>query len=413
MGALLLAFLTAGLAAGELPGDAEIERLVLENFKEPPLSAGQKEAVRRFVRDADPADKLLLPDFLRQHLDEGAKARFLKAAPERSKASEEFYTRAVAGLNAALGDRGYALPLAPLSEPDPLPPELDTPHLRLRARASAAADPRERVRLYTEALAVIGELDLRLSSALTHYDRAVAYFELRRPELAFDDLTQDLILYPGHADGLYSHAVAASYVGRWGEAVRSASALIELYPTLAIAYALRGSGRSELKDHAGALSDFNRAVELAPAEFWARLARGGELGLRGRPADAVDDFRAAIGLSSASALGYGGLAFAYLDLGRPEEAEKAFNDALRFDPTDPSLHAGLAVSHLRRGDNATAVRAYERAVALEPLFKETAASVMLKGRRWYKTPEGPESMEYYRYSAKTAAGIDELIGLRR
>lgn len=418
MPALLLFALAAAAAAQ--PGaaaapasDAEIVRLIVADFKEPPLSDAQKAAVERFVRDADPAHKALLPDFLTQRLDPAAKRRFLAAAPDHSAASDDFYARAVAGLNAALGERGYAMPLKPLLTPAALPPGLDTPHIRLMARATTVKDPRERVKLYTEALASVGALDLRLSSALAYYERGMAYLELHDVPRAFDDLTTGLTLYPGHPNGLYNHAVAAMQLELWGDAVRDMTKLLEALPEFPPAYSLRASARAELGEHAAALRDLDRAVGLDPADFWVRLARGTELGLNGRLEEAVYDFDAAVRLSTGSALGYDGLGYTYLDLGKDERAANAFEESIRLDPAGPGAHAGLAVSHLRRGDRAAASSVYARAVALQGLFDVSAAGVTLKGRRWVPAPGGGESMETYRFSPRTAADIDALIRLRR
>ena len=64
LGALLiLALAGASGAAAQAPvSDDEIVRLIFEDFKEPPLSDAQRAAVKKFVHDAEPAHKLLLPE---------------------------------------------------------------------------------------------------------------------------------------------------------------------------------------------------------------------------------------------------------------------------------------------------------------------------------------------------------------
>lgn len=412
-GLLILALACArGAAAQAALSDGEIVRLIFANFNEPPLSDAQRAAVASFVRDADPDHKPLLPDFLTQHLDSEAKRRFQAAAPDHSLAYTAFYERTVAGLNAALGDRGYAMPLVPLAERVPLPRELATPHARLMARARDTKDPRERVKLYSDALSSVGELDLRLSSPLAHFERAMAHFELHDVRGAFDDLSADLSLYPGHPEGLYNRALAALYLERWDVTLRDASDLIELYPGFPLAYVARGQAWAELGDHVAALRDLDRAVALAPEDLWARLARGGEHGLRRRADEAAVDCMAAVRLSTASAIGYVCLGFSYLESDRFAEAAGAFSEAIRLDAANAGAYAGLAVSRLRTGDLPGADSAYERAVALEPFFGVSAAGVASKGGRWVKVPGGGESFEAYRFSPQVSAAIDELVRLR-
>lgn len=410
---LILALAGAHGAAAQATGpDEEIVRLIFANFNDPPLSDAQRAAVESFVRDADPDHKLLLPDFLTQHQDPEAKRRFQAAAPDHSRAYTAFYERAVTGLNAALGDRGYAMPLAPSTERARLPRELATPHARLMARARDTKDPRERVQLYTDALFSVGELDLRLSSPLAHFERAMAHFELHDVHSAFDDLSADLSLYPGHPEGLYNRALAAAFLERWDVALRDASDLIELYPAFPLAYVARGQAWAELGDHAAALRDLNRAVALDPEDLWARLARGSEHGLRRRADEATADCMAAVRLSTASALGHGCLGFAYLESSRFAEAAEAFAEAIQLDAANAGAYAGLAVSRLRTGDLPGADSAYERAVVLEPLFGVSAAGLASGGVRWVKVPGGGESFEVHRFSPRVSAAVDELIRLR-
>jgi serine/threonine protein kinase/Flp pilus assembly protein TadD len=137
-------------------------------------------------------------------------------------------------------------------------------------------------------------------------------------------------------------------------------------------------GRSYLRsgEHALALTEFQRAIELRPEEFWPHFYHGICSYKLGKHADAVASLSTAIALSPQTAECYYNRALAYQALGRSEDAIRDDHRALALDAhfTDAALNR--AVLLFRAGRHADALADLARARA-------TASSASALGRIAY------------------------------
>jgi tetratricopeptide (TPR) repeat protein len=121
-------------------------------------------------------------------------------------------------------------------------------------------------------------------------------------------------------------AVYAASEGNVAEATRLVNQVIELQPRYAGGLAARASLAVQRGDYPAALSDYDAAIALGPADGEAAamlLNRGCVLTALSRSADALVDFDAALLLDRGNKLLLLNRALACLDLGRDDEAFKA------------------------------------------------------------------------------------------
>jgi Flp pilus assembly protein TadD len=105
-----------------------------------------------------------------------------------------------------------------------------------------------------------GSLALRRATAVQNDPETV----LRLTEPLLETSERDQVLAP--------RARALIQLNRFGEARAAADELVRKHPDFARGYALRGIARTVLGDTAGAEADFDKAVELDPAD-WSRQQR--------------------------------------------------------------------------------------------------------------------------------------------
>jgi serine/threonine protein kinase/tetratricopeptide (TPR) repeat protein len=129
-------------------------------------------------------------------------------------------------------------------------------------------------------------------------------------------------------------------------------------------------GRSNLRsgDHALALAEFQRAIEMRPEEFWPYFYHGICSYRLGDSRAALASLGTAIALSPLTAECYYNRALAYQALGRNEEAIRDDTRALELDPrfTDAALNRAILMFHAGRHADALADLARARATASGP-----------------------------------------------
>ncbi|KAG8461058.1 hypothetical protein KFE25_003627 [Diacronema lutheri] len=124
------------------------------------------------------------------------------------------------------------------------------------------------------------------------------------------------------ADRLAKAALAAAE-GRLDEAARLTAQVIELQPRYAGGFSARASLAVQRGDYAGALADYDAALELGAVEGEEgviRLNRGVVLIAVGRPADALVDLDRSLALDRGNRLAALNRALALLDLDREDDA---------------------------------------------------------------------------------------------
>lgn len=162
---------------------------------------------------------------------------------------------------------------------------------------------------------------------------------------------------PSRAQKVYEEGMLNMTPGRYAEAVRLFTRAVEIYPRLAVAYLERGNAQNFLGETAGALADYDKAIEAGSLAA-AYTARGRLYLKRGDASLAEADFNSSIGIEPT--------VDAYFQLGQMREAagdhEHAilnYDHALLIQPDSPYIYLARAQSKQGKGDEegATADRA--------------------------------------------------------
>jgi tetratricopeptide (TPR) repeat protein len=128
----------------------------------------------------------------------------------------------------------------------------------------------------------------------------------------------------------------------------------------------RGGVLLRLRRPEEAVTEFRRAVELAPGQTRYRINLGVALNLAGRHEEAVDLYQGMIHGGDGSADAWNNLGVNLLALRRFPEAAEAFRKALGLDPGSGSYHANLAQATEAAGDLAAAESEYRAALVAAP-----------------------------------------------
>lgn len=119
-------------------------------------------------------------------------------------------------------------------------------------------------------------------------------------------------------------------------------------------------------DHRGALTAFDRAVELSPESADARVSRGGLLLERGEFARARADLERAVELDPSNDLATNLIGLLALREGRFDDAVLEFTVSLRLDRTDLGALMNRAWAYRRLGRHDRALADYRAALAIQP-----------------------------------------------
>ncbi len=128
----------------------------------------------------------------------------------------------------------------------------------------------------------------------------------------------------------------------------------------------RGSYRYSRHDYAGAIDDFNRALEQAPGYAAAWNNRGLSHDALGDRADAAEDYRRALSHNPGYAEAWNNLGQEYYAGGNYEEAMDACNRAIALKPSYAEAYAGRGTILSGRGAYAGAIADYQHAISLKP-----------------------------------------------
>ena len=132
-----------------------------------------------------------------------------------------------------------------------------------------------------------------------------------------------------------------------------------------------GYGYSLFKmgDYSGAITAFDRAIDIDQDSVKAWNNKGYTLNKLDRHEEAITAFDQAIGINPDHVSAWNGKGRALYELGRYEEAITAYDGALDIDPDHVSAwnNKGLALGELGRYEEA--ITAFDRAIAIDPNYK--------------------------------------------
>ena len=170
-------------------------------------------------------------------------------------------------------------------------------------------------------------------------NRANAYDDKHKHELALNDYTQAIMLDPQDADIFNS----------------------------------RGTTWSALRQYARAIEDFSRALELKPGLAMAVSNRCFAKALSGQLDDALADCNEALRLQPRSPDAMSSRAFVYLKMKRPEQAIHDYDAALALRGDDPYSFFGRAAARRMKGNLRESDDDVVRAQSIKPDIAEHMA----------------------------------------
>ena len=146
-------------------------------------------------------------------------------------------------------------------------------------------------------------------------------------------LTEVKSVVSGQSDQL-AQAEAARVMGHHQEALRDFDRTLQLEPADAWAFARRGETYRVMGRHQEALRDFNRSLQLEPDNAWALRSRGDTYRDMGRHQEALRDLDRSLQLEPDNAWALGSRGEIYRVMGRHQEALRDFNRSLQLEPDD-------------------------------------------------------------------------------
>ncbi len=154
---------------------------------------------------------------------------------------------------------------------------------------------------------------------------------------------------------------------------------------LSTAYNNRGNAFFMKGEHGPAIADYNRAIELDPADALAYFNRGRSFGTAGRASEALADFNKAIELDPKLGAAYNSRGLAFAVKGDHDRALADYNKAIGLAPKDPlALLFNRARSLLAKGQSTQAIADFTKMTEFTP---NDAKGFILRGSAYAITRE--------------------------
>lgn len=173
---------------------------------------------------------------------------------------------------------------------------------------------------------------------------------------------------PCRPDALIGISLVALASQQNDAAIHMAQAAVAASPAMVLAWVTLGQAFKAAKRTAEAESAYRRAVSLDGMNSLARAALGELCLARGDAAGALREYELALQSSPIMVAALLGRGHALGWLGRNNDALTAYEQARLVAPRVPEAEFALAFIHQRLGHAADAERAYRRAIALRPEF---------------------------------------------
>lgn len=228
------------------------------------------------------------------------------------------------------------------------------------------------------------QLPPHLADPLSHYNavRVVSdYFDAAMEKLRNQFLNKPLetVIHP-------KSTLTDAYEGHQRQE-RQAAPTVSQDLRSAEEYFERGNQFREQNRLADALSDYNRALDLAPDHSWAYNNRGVVYRAMGNSAEGIRNYTRAIELEPEFAMAYNNRGNAYSDLGDYDAALRDYNRAIELDPEYAKAYDNRGVIHTYRQDYLAAIKDHSRAIDLNPFFANAYSNRAVAYRRRGQYPE--------------------------
>jgi lipoprotein NlpI len=152
----------------------------------------------------------------------------------------------------------------------------------------------------------------------------------------------------------------------WKDSLTLYNDVLEKYPLVDVVYFNRGNYKSEQKDYAGAIADFNKAIELNYDKAYNNRGLA-KTAWRKDYADAIADFNKAIGLNPGHVDAYNNRGHTKMDWGKDYAGAIAdFNKAIELNPGYADAYNNRGIIKNDQKDYSGAIADFNKAIELSP-----------------------------------------------
>lgn len=248
-------------------------------------------------------------------------------------------------------------------------------------RADTSSDPAAVIAACTDAISS-GVISHRADFAFAYNNRAMAHVRAGDVQQGLADYDRAIALYPFMAGTFNNRALARASSGDYAGAIADLNEAIRLEPELAAAYYNRARFYSfGLRDHRRALTDYDRAIELAPERASYRT-----MACWHRAAFMQAEF---------------------------DRALSDCNFSLQREPTNARLLTTRGLVQLHRGDFEAALTDYNAAVQIDPDLVHALYGRGIARLRLGQTAHGEADIAAALERNPTVATEFESYGIRR
>ncbi|MBV8771279.1 MAG: tetratricopeptide repeat protein [Deltaproteobacteria bacterium] len=231
-------------------------------------------------------------------------------------------------------------------------------------RGFVAADPDERLRLYTEALR------LKPDYAEAFYNRGNARRAKSDLDGALADYNEALRLKPDFAMAINNRGIVREAKGDLDRALADYNEALRLKPDYAEAINNRGIVRKAKGDLDGALADYNEALRLNPDDAEVLNNRSDAREAKGDFDGALADLNEALRLKPDFAEAFNNRGIVCEAKGDLDRALADYNEALRLKPDYAEAFNNRGIVREAKGDLDGTLADYNEALRLKPDYAE-------------------------------------------
>ena len=173
-------------------------------------------------------------------------------------------------------------------------------------------------------------------------------------------------------DILYEVATQLSVEGKWEESIAKWDELILMLPDnhlKQVAYGQRGLAKYNIGDHAGAIADYDRALEIFPGNTTARNNRGMAKRSMGDYVGAIADYDQVLEKSPRDADAYYNRGIAKYSMSDYAGAIADYSQALNINPQYAEAYSNRSAVKIDMGDYAGAIADCNQALKINPGLK--------------------------------------------
>lgn len=184
-------------------------------------------------------------------------------------------------------------------------------------------------------------------------------------EIALADCVKALHLNPGEASGYHQRGLAYYRKGEFSKALEDLNEALQR-KTDEASFEVRAAIQRRLGNHDAAISDYDRAVAIAPNYNDAWFGRGRSLAVQDRYDEAIESMSKAIEIDPTQAVYFEGRSAAWTAKNEFERAIEDITHAIQLEPTKAFVYHSRGCLWLEKTDLDRAIADFTRALELDP-----------------------------------------------